>query len=174
MEGVPYVFGNDKEGYVKWRESLALRLGVDASEIQIIGSAAIGVSLSPYKNFKTFSKKSDVDVAIVSEHFFNISWRFLRGLGSERHSFSPPVKRAIEDHVSKYVYWGTIATERLLPYLPFGKKWIDAFNIMSQQHPLGDRVIKARIYKDLDSLRAYHVRNLRNLRDKELEKDFEK
>lgn len=169
MEGVPYIFGDDKEAYANWRELISDGIGVDSSEIQIIGSAATGISLNPHKNYRAFCSTSDVDIAIISEHFFNVSWRFLRGLGPRLHSFPPSAKQSVHNHVSKYIYWGTIATDRLLGYLPFGHGWLEVFEEAAKKPPVDGRPISARIYKDFDSLRSYHVRNLKFLRDSELQ-----
>ena len=67
----------------------------------------------------------------------------------------------------------TIATDKLLPYLPFGTQWSNALRAMSKLEPTKNRQIKARIYKDFESLRAYQVNNLKNLRTQELEKGIE-
>lgn len=112
----------------------------------------------------------DIDVAVISDYFFNTSWRFLRNLGSDIHSMPQSAKQSVRDHVQKYIYWGTIATDKILPYLPFGKQWAKALDEMSKENPTRGRVIKARIYKDFESLRAYQVNNLKNLRSQELEK----
>ncbi|MEE4575828.1 hypothetical protein V2K41_10565 [Pseudomonas alliivorans] len=171
LSRVPFPFNGDAKRYEQWRNKLAGLVKVDSSEILITGSGAFGISLNPYKNYRAFDEKSDIDVAIVSEHFFNISWRYLRNLGTGMHSMSPAAKQSVTDHVQKYIYWGTIATDKLLPYMPFGKDWAHALELMSSVDPTRGRKIKARIYKDFDSLRAYQVNNLKSLRTHELEKD---
>ncbi|WP_415887696.1 hypothetical protein ACMXYO_06375 [Neptuniibacter sp. QD37_6] len=170
LNRVPYPFNGDPRAFENWRHKLAALVEVDASEIVITGSGAFGISLNPNKNYKDFDDGSDIDVAIISEYFFNTSWRFLRNLGSDIHKLPQPAKQSVRDHVQKYIYWGTIATDKILPYLPFGKKWADALDKMAQEHPTQGRNIKARIYKDFESLRAYQVNNLKNLRTQELEK----
>lgn len=146
---------------------------VDASEIIITGSASFGISLNPNKNYRFYNDDSDIDVAIISEYFFNTSWRYLRNLGTEMHTMPQATKQSVKDHVQKYIYWGTIATDKLLPYLPFGTQWSDALREMAKVEPTKNRTIKARIYKDFESLRAYQVNNLKNLRIQELEKGME-
>ena len=44
---VPFVFGQDRSGYVTWKRILAEKIEVDPACILIVGSAAIGRSLSP-------------------------------------------------------------------------------------------------------------------------------
>lgn len=173
IDRVPYPFAGDAQRYANWRKKLSALVEVDLSEIIITGSGAFGISLNPNKNYRAFDESSDIDVAIVSEYFFNTSWRYLRNMGTEIHSMPPAAKQSIRDHVQKYIYWGTIATDKILPYLPFGKKWIGALDEMAKEEPTKGRIIKARIYKDFESLRAYQVNNLKNLRIQELEKGLE-
>ena len=170
LNRVPYPFNADTRIFEEWRRKLATLIEVDSSEILITGSGAFGISLNPNKNFREFNDDSDIDVAIVSEFFFNSSWRYLRNLGADIHRLPQPAKQSVKDHVQKYIYWGTIATDRILPYLPFGKKWSEALDQMKKEPPTKGREIKARIYKDFESLRAYQVNNLKTLRTLELEK----
>lgn len=172
LNRTPYPFGGDTRLYENWRRELAQRIEVDPSEVVITGSSAFGISLNPNKNYRKFDCKSDIDVAVISDYFFTSSWRYLRNLGSGIHGLPQPAKQSVRDHVQKYIYWGTIATDKLLPYLPFGKKWLEALDEMSKKPPTVGRDIKIRVYKDFDSLRSYQVNNLKNLRAQELEKDL--
>lgn len=173
LERTPVLFEGEVKSYAEWRRNLASLIDVDPSEIIITGSGAFGVSLNPNKNYRFFNDKSDIDIAIVSEYYFNVSWRYLRNLGSGIYKMTPAAKQSVKDHVEKYIYWGTIATDKILPYLPFGKEWIKALEDMAKVSPTEGRDIKARIYKDFDSLRAYQVNNLKNLRTQELEKGLD-
>lgn len=170
LNRIPYPFAGDAKRYELWRRKLSSLVDVDPSEIVIIGSGAFGISLNPNKNYRSFDDSSDIDVAIISEYYFNTSWRYLRSMGTEIYSMKPAAKQSVRDHVKKYIYWGTIATDKLLPYLPFGKKWLAALDEMSKEEPTKGRTIKARIYKDFESLRAYQVNNIKNLQTQELER----
>lgn len=95
LDRIPFPFNGDSRMYDEWRLRLAAKIGVDASEVVIIGSGAFGISLNPNKNFRAFDGKSDIDGAIVSEHYFNVAWHCLRYLGSKRHSMPPPAKQSV-------------------------------------------------------------------------------
>jgi hypothetical protein len=170
IDRIPLIFDQDIKAYAEWRRFLAEGLGVDASALLITGSAAFGISLNPYKNYKYFDEKSDIDVAVVSDYHFMEGWRTLRNIGSIRHRLPQDVKQSIDDHVKKYIYWGTIATDKLLFLFPYGKKWTETLYKVSKIEPTIDRTINVRVYKDLNSLRAYHVNNLANLKTEELER----
>lgn len=173
FDRVPIIFSDDLKEFISWKHELSELLNVDPSCVLILGSSAFGISLNPHKNFRAFGPNSDIDVAIVSEYYFTIAWRSLRSLGSKRHSLSQAAKQSLNDHITRLIYWGTIATDQILQYLPFGKVWDKAFLHMSKIQPTEGRLIKARVYKDFESLRAYHVNNLKNLRTQELERGIE-
>ena len=50
IEKVPFVFADNLEQYIKWKEILATKIGVDSKAIVLIGSASVGFSLNPEKN----------------------------------------------------------------------------------------------------------------------------
>lgn len=58
LEHTPYVFEDYETEYISWRHEIAEKLRIDARDIIITGSASLGFSLNPNKNFKSFDKKS--------------------------------------------------------------------------------------------------------------------
>jgi hypothetical protein len=163
LDRVPHIF-TDVRAYAIWREELARRIEVDPSSLFVTGSAAFGVSLNPNKNYRFFTDKSDIDVAVVSGHHFTLAWRTLRNLGSRRYGLSSTAAASVKDHVSNYIYWGTIATDKILHLLPFSAQWSSALDHMRTIDPTLGRTVKVRIYNDLDSLRGYQASNLKGLK----------
>lgn len=166
LERIPFLFQDDLDLYIDWKERLSNLIEVDARAITITGSAAAGYSLNPDKNFRKFTKTSDIDVAVVSDYYFNVSWHYLRNLGPLRHSLNVKEKSSLEDHRKRLVYWGTIATDKIVQILPFGTKWIAAMEQMRKINPTIDRDINFRIYKDYESLREYQTNCISKLKDK--------
>jgi hypothetical protein len=162
---IPMLFSDDRTQYIAWKRQLADSIEVDPACITIVGSAATGTSLSPSKNFKPFDDTSDVDVAIISSHHFNVSWRYLRMNGERRLRVDARTRIAWDEHVKRYIYWGTIATDRLLGILPFGLQWLAATTKMSGTSPTEGRTINLRIYADYESLRAYQLHSVQAARD---------
>src|SRR5690349_20731449 len=106
IERIPYLFNNDTTSYIEWKHILSESLGVDSASILFTGSSCTGLSLNPYKNYKLFDGKSDIDIAIISDYYFDIAWHYLRALGPRIHSYPPVVKSSIQEHERNYVYWG--------------------------------------------------------------------
>lgn len=169
LERTPFAFSEDSESYLKWKEILSNKIQVDSSAIVFTGSSGCGFSLNPYKGFKEFNDESDIDIALISDHHFDIAWHSLRNLGSKYYLLTPKQRTSVDDHVNRLIYYGTIATDKILPILPFGKEWTFALNQMSKEKPVDGRIINIRIYKDFKSLRDYQTNNLEKLRQKLLE-----
>lgn len=165
FESVPHVFAEDLDSYVSWKTILGERIEVDPRAIAITGSAGVGISLNPEKSLKDFSRNSDVDVAVVSFHHFDLAWRCLRAMPSAlRLSLNRRQRESARDHERRLIYWGTIATDRILDVLPFSTPWLKAFSHMAGINPTTERNINARIYRDFESLRAYQLRSVEKAR----------
>jgi hypothetical protein len=162
LERIPFVFKNDWKVFREWKMKLGERIDIDSCDIFLTGSAATGVSLNPYKNLSFFSDESDIDVAIVSAFHFDTAWRHLRGL--RRSAVQNREWDAIRSHKENYIYWGCIATDRILHLLPFATPWLEALSYMEGMPPADGRKVKARIYRDARSLRDYTASTLRSLK----------
>lgn len=163
-ETSPHLFDTSRASYLAWRSRLAADLGVSWFDVVLVGSAAVGHSLSPYKNFKPFSSESDIDVAVMSPHYFDLAWRWMRRLGSERYRLPPSAQEWVKEHEKRLVYWGSIATDQLLQYLPFGPDWVQRLAALSKEPPSDGRTINVRLYRDHASLESYLLASVRRLR----------
>lgn len=169
FEATPHVFSGSQNLYIDWKHQLGSMISVDPRAITLIGTAAIGTSFNPNKNFKSFDAASDIDVAIVSAHHFDLMWRWLRTLGSSYYALSAQARAAVDDHRKNFIFKGVIATDRILQYSPLAAVWMQALNSMSAVDPTKGREINARLYADYDALRAYHVDNVRVMAKKIIE-----
>jgi hypothetical protein len=165
FDRIPFIFAGNRRAFIDWKYNLAKGIEVDPSCLSLVGSSAIGISLNPSKGFKVFDESSDVDVAVVSNYHFTVSWRYLRTNGHRRTRIDSRTRTAWDEHVTRFIYWGTIATDRLLGILPFGKQWLDALTTMGLLAPTVGRDINLRIYSDYESLRAYQVQSVFRARE---------
>ena len=160
------MFGDSLDAYIGWKSELGGYLEVDPRAIAIIGSAGVGISLAPGRGLKAFSPKSDVDVAVVSAHHFELAWRHMRSLSSAtRFGLNARQRESLRDHVTRLIYWGTVATDRIIDILPFATEWMIAFSNMAGVNPTAGRKINARVYRDFDSLRTYQMLSVRAARE---------
>lgn len=169
LERTPYLFNNDHFKYLDWRATLAEKISVDPCSVLIIGSAGVGISFNPHKNFKSFDQASDIDVAVISSYHFEEAWRTFRTVGATALRLPKDVKNAIYLHRNHYIYAGTIATDKVLGLFPFGQTWQIALSDMAKVDPTIDREIKIRLYRDFEALRHYQSTNIIKLRQDILE-----
>ena len=172
----PFVFENSEEDYLLWRHMLSAEIDIDPSDLLITGSACLGISFNPYKNFKSFDQNSDIDICIFSEYYFTVAWREL--LNQSMVGLKSSVQNAIKKHRETYIYWGTIATDIILPVLSFGPKWARIIPKISIIKELEGHEIHFRIYKDRQAFRRYLLQTLSNrktalMEDKNSERLFE-
>lgn len=73
FDGTPAVWPQELS-YIKWRHLVATELGVDPMAVQLAGSARLGYSMNPKKNFRKFHEGSDLDIAIISSELFDKAW----------------------------------------------------------------------------------------------------
>ncbi|HLH32551.1 MAG TPA: hypothetical protein VKY31_15215 [Terriglobia bacterium] len=165
FEPVPYAFGGNFFQWISWKTKLARHIEVDARDVVLTGSGAIGYSLNPKKKFRKFDSTSDIDCGVISPYHFEVAWRCLRQLRPAWLTLEPEARRAIVLHQKNYVFSGAIATDFILPLLPFGPTWQAGLDAMGAIEPTVGREVKLRIYKDYDSLRHYQARGIELLRN---------
>jgi hypothetical protein len=156
----PYAF--ETVGFRPTLSIICEKLEIDPNGVFVIGSGAIGISLNPGKifdgNLKTFDEGSDLDLALISEVYFEQAWRDLRTIA---HAGALDVPQLVEDNLSwqkKRFFEGTIVANKLLPALSFGPVWVAHLLEISQEISIVlDREIEVNmwIYRDYWSLRNY-------------------
>ncbi len=166
LEPIPFIFSGNICAWVEWKHVLADALKVDPRDIVLTGSAALGWSLNPNKNFSKFHCKSDIDCAVIDGYFFETAWRYLRQQRVSWLTLPPANRAAIDIHRKNYIFTGTIAADRILALLPFAKTWQAGLDHMARITPSSGREVKMRIYKDFDALRYYQTSNIRTIRDR--------
>ena len=60
--------------FAKFRLYMANKFNVAATEVFICGSALLGYSLSPQKNFAAFNDKSDIAIVLINKKLFDRFW----------------------------------------------------------------------------------------------------
>lgn len=160
VERIPAIFHEDREEYFRIKALIAKGLKVDMCSVVFVGSSCTGFSLNPEKDFKEFDEQSDIDIAIISHHHFNLAWRWMRLV--DLSTLKSKEKYAVNQHRHHFIFDGTIATDWVLPLMPFGKEWGALLAELSNEPVFGGRDIHFRLYQDHKSLVDYHVYNVKN------------
>lgn len=155
FDRLPFAF-DSKAQYVTWRDSLAEGFGLDGRDLALVGSAASGRSLSSRKRFGVFRPDSDVDIAVVSPHHFDIAWRWFRGTNPNFITgLDGEMRKRFKAHAEHYIFEGVVAADYFLSYLEFGREWSAAMQRTQHLLPsnLQGKLMKVRIYRDFSALR---------------------
>ena len=162
----PWIFEADAE-YHSWCKSVADALKIEKEHIHIVGSAATGYSLSPLKPGRPFrrlgssQRASDIDLAITSEDLFEESWNTIVSF-DRRHSLE--MAREEREKMRTDIYWGLVGQRSLPTNTHSARRILTALSIATRTPPIRGHVVRCRIYRRKDDLRAYHVNSLRQLR----------
>src|SRR4051794_17180464 len=145
LDRVPAIFESHMQ-YASWRSQIGAGLEVDPLNIVVVGSMSLGVSLSPKEDkfLKPVHSLSDVDIAVISPRHFDESWRALRALGpvDKLRATSKEAAELLAWHRRTLIFDGTIATDRILSYLPFGPAWAGVLGRAGRMAPTQDRDVK--------------------------------
>lgn len=164
LDGVPAVWPQELS-YIKWRHLVAAELDVDPMAVQLVGSARLGYSMNPRKNFRKFHGGSDLDIAVISPELFDKAWGELREIIED--AFSSRNK----NYLRKLVFEECIALDIVLPRLSFGEQWSRSRDLFVQDlgGSFNNREINYRIYRNHKSLRNYQVKSVKLARDRAIE-----
>ena len=167
LVGVPWIFDAD-DRYDAWRRYVAAAIAVDPDAIRIVGSAAIGFSLSPWKPGRPFrrtsslgTEASDIDIALIDPNLFSAAWDTIVRLDRERRLGGTDESR---NSIRVDVYWGLVGQQRVPRNTEAARVLLTAMSVAGRLPPLRGYRIRSRVYRRLEDLRWYHVNSLRLLR----------
>jgi len=159
VERIPAVFNGNEAEYRRIKSKIAQALDVNMCSVIFVGSGCTGFSLNPKKDFKTFDEDSDIDIAIISHHHFNLAWRWLRH--QDYGLLKGDARNALYHHRAHYVFDGTIATDQILQFLPFGAEWSRVLSEIRQEPIFANKEVHFRLYQDHQALIDYHIGNIK-------------
>lgn len=152
LDGTPRAWKESNLEFTQWRHSVAETLGVTPISVLVVGSARLGYSLNPEKNFKEFGKDSDIDIAIISPEYFEVCWSEIRKLIKDQTLKSHEI-----GNIRRLVVDRCIPLDIILPHMSFGEKWAKSQDKFIEK--LGENFyqnqIAYRVYRDNTSLVDY-------------------
>jgi hypothetical protein len=141
------VWLKEKESIIyQVKEKISKELNIHLKDIEIVGSAKIGISLSEERYGREFYKKSDVDIAIISENLFNEAWHQLLNLDFKYYKLTESQRQNLNS-AYETIHRGFISPDRL-PASSFKEKWWKVFNELSNKPLYEYRNIRGRLFKN--------------------------
>jgi hypothetical protein len=157
--GVPYIFEDNTPAYTRFRRVVARALNVGTADVGIVGSARTGFSLSPGKPFEPFGPSSDVDVLVVSERLFDMSWMEILSAGSR--VMTGTERRYIQEHRERHwIYGGWVWPDRITGVLVMGTAWFRAFRDLPRVTGILEHEFGGRVFRTWEHARLYYMRSL--------------
>jgi len=163
FRGVPFAFRERPEEYNILLEHIATSLDVPRTSITLVGSGRIGFSLNPDKFGASFSDKSDLDILVVSDLWFDRIWLdFLRWNRRNYFNLSPQDKVLITRNRID-IYWGRLWPDSLPQVTQLAAVWFNAFRSISLNPDLAKWEVNGRLYRTWDHARLYQLWTLAQL-----------
>lgn len=130
-------------------------------KVVIVGTGNWKYSLNPYKSFKPFDEKSDIDIAVVSTERFNQTWNAIREVHRSTWSSINKTTRESLRRNGENVYAGFISPE-WIPGITnkYRFKHLQLLNKLSNQSP-GRREVKIMYFRNTTEAIDYYQRGFK-------------
>jgi hypothetical protein len=160
----PYAFRAHPEAYDKFRDELALRLGVGCETISLIGSARLGFSLNKARLLTPFSDQSDIDIVIVTSEMFDEAWIELLSK-QEKFSLAGDDERRRFKSTRDNIFYGYFRPDRFPVDTELSKAWFPKLatrfsSQIAQMHP-----IEAWLFKSWDHVHYFYSRYIDSIQN---------
>jgi hypothetical protein len=155
-------FGGNIDFILELKETLSTYFKVPIKNIEIVGSAKLGLSLSKDRFGKKYDNNSDIDLVLVSSELFDEAWHELLKLEYKFHQLSTK-ERAFLDDCYGTLHRGFISPEKLPPKTDFHKYWWRIFSNLSNKEIYEYRKIRGRLFKDWWFVEKYYSINLKKI-----------
>ena len=142
-----------------FKEIISTKLNINFHNVQTVGSAKVGYSLSPYKLLQPFHEEkpghpsSDIDIAIISDELYKYYWNKLRkekGIWNQYYY----------NQLTESIFRGYINEKHLLRIKGISEEWcnmIDPINMALQDYLGFVHPITYRLYRNWDDLEEYQL-----------------
>lgn len=165
FQNTPWYFERDDAPctYDRFRSNIGSVFGIKPSEVALVGSGYFGRSLSPSKPFKEYRPRSDLDVVIVSEYYFEKIWidllqAYYAGYTQSLENYSNTIFKRFVSFDNKI----TISSKWLLDIV----KLNNDVNFVATSRLRLKNKMKFRVYRNWDDVIAYQNWSLSILRKK--------
>jgi hypothetical protein len=159
----PICFSGDEVLISELRRALAEHFNLHLQNIEVVGSAKLGISLSNERLGKPYDKYSDIDIALVSSELFDLAWFELTKLESISYKLLQKDRDFLGECLGT-ISKGYISPDKLPPISNFSKNWWSIFSGLSSQKKYEYRKIRGRLFKDWWFSEKYYSIQLNKLK----------
>jgi len=142
------------DAYFALRSTIARKYDVHPNDVLVVGSAKLGFSIAPRKQYRPFCDESDVDVVIVSEGLFSTIWQRVHQYEDSGGYWEggPAFK--------EYLFNGWIRPDKFPRAKAFEicYEWWEFFKALAASGDYTPYKIRAALYKNWYFLESYQMR----------------
>lgn len=153
--------------YNSFKIFISQKLGVHYNDIAIAGSAKLGFSINPKKNFKCFDKASDIDIIIISQEYFYLFWDSYR-----RDSYNL-IKTKIGFHLVCFsIFRKYLTLEGFDTSNPDYAKWLKKTQGFEKELQLDFEIendINYRIFESWNAAKEYYMHSIERTKEAQYE-----
>lgn len=148
--------------YYELRSIIAEKYSLHTNDVLIVGSAKLGFSIAPNKQYKHFGDTSDIDIVVVSLKLFDDLWKQVYTYWESGGYWENFVK------FKDYLFQGWLRPDMLPPSKSFvaATEWWNFFRELSSSGKYSSIKVRGAIYKNWDFLESYQLRSVINCRDR--------
>lgn len=150
--------------YFDLRSKVAKNFGLHPNQVLVVGSAKLGFSIAPKKEYELFRDESDIDVALVSSTLFDEFWNQLFSYREEFPDYWDEYGEFVD-----YFFRGWIRPDKLPPskLLSLTKDWWDFFQSLTSSGRYGNYKITGGLYQSYFYLENYQKICIENVKKME-------
>lgn len=153
---------NYAQDYDDFKLYMSKKLELHVNNIAIVGSAKMGFSLSPTKDYRGFNEESDIDLVVVSSPIFKASWEAYLDLHLRGYlpTYAP---------VAKNIFKGFVSLKEIDNRAGFFDMWSRKVEPLKKdfQTLFGiPHEVNYRVYDSWESVERYHLSGLKTLKEK--------
>ncbi len=148
--------------YDDMKRYIANKLSIHVNDIAVFGSAKIGFSLNPYKDFRDFWDKSDFDIVLVSRGLFYHFWNAYLEMHSNQR-FIANYKRITSALFRQFICLDGL-DDSSQAFSDWNKKTGGFQKDLQLLYHVKDHTVNYRIFDSWDAVQRYYVRNLDDLK----------
>lgn len=154
LSNTPQCFTTNPDLVDEIMTRISNHFNIHPKNIEIVGSAKLGISLSEERFGKAYNKGSDIDIVLVSNELFEIAWSQLLTLDFSYYKLSETQRQNLIDSYDS-IHRGFISPDRL-PKCDFSELWWKIFSALSNKEKYEHRKIRGRLFKNWWFVEKYY------------------
>ena len=154
--GDSYALSSDQ--YFELKHQIAMQFGLHSTQVILVGSAKLGFSIAPTKQYQSFGDASDLDIAVVSEDFFGKLWSAAFEYWNDGGYWDRSYR------FKDYLFRGWLRPDCLPPTVASALQWFEYFRQLTASQKFGQYKISAGVYKSWWFLERYQQKAIAECR----------